>query len=46
MSKDQDAFILRLRRQREERGVTLKAIAESTKIKESLLAALDRGDVS
>ena len=46
MSKDQDAFILRLRRQREERGVTLKAIAESTKIKESLLAALERGDVS
>ena len=46
MNEDCHAFGLRLRRQREDRGVTLKAIAESTKIKESLLAGLERGDVS
>lgn len=46
MNEDRDAFALRLRGQREHRGVTLKAIAESTKIKESLLAALERGDLS
>jgi transcriptional regulator with XRE-family HTH domain len=46
MSEDRNAFGLRLKRQREDRGVTLQAIAESTKIKQSLLAALERGEVS
>lgn len=46
MSADRDSFGSRLRDQREHRGITLKAIAESTKIKESLLAALERGDLS
>jgi transcriptional regulator with XRE-family HTH domain len=36
----------RLRDQREHRGVTLDAIAADTKIKASLLAALERGDVT
>jgi transcriptional regulator with XRE-family HTH domain len=35
-----------LREQRERAGVTLDAIASSTKIKSSLLAALERGDIS
>lgn len=42
----QHAFGSRLRTQRERRGVSLAAIAESTKIKLSLLDALERGDVS
>lgn len=46
MNEDRDAFGSRLRGQREHRGITLKAIAESTKLKESLLAALERGDLS
>lgn len=36
----------RLRAQRERRGITLTSIAESTKIKRSLLEGLERGDVS
>jgi transcriptional regulator with XRE-family HTH domain len=46
MSFQQQALGSRLRREREQRGVTLDAIAESTKIQKSLLAALERGDVS
>ena len=40
------AFGSRLRTQRERRGVTLESIADSTKIKRSLLEALERGDAS
>lgn len=40
------AFGLRLKTHRERRGITLESIAESTKIKRSLLGALERGDVS
>lgn len=40
------AFGSRLRTQRERRGVTLESIVESTKIKQSLLEALERGDAS
>jgi transcriptional regulator with XRE-family HTH domain len=39
-------FGRRLRDQRERQGVTLEEIAAATKIKVSLLAALERGDVS
>jgi len=39
-------FGRRLREQREHAGVTLDAIASSTKIKSSLFAALERGDIS
>ena len=39
-------FGRRLRDQRERQGVTLEAIAATTKINVSLLAALERGDVS
>jgi len=39
-------FGQRLRRERERRGVRLETIAQSTKIKVSLLDALERGDVS
>ena len=39
-------FGRRLRDQRERQGVTLEAIAATTKIKASLLGALERGDVS
>lgn len=46
MNDERDAFGSRLRLLREHRGITLKAIAESTKLKESLLAALERGDLS
>lgn len=41
-----DDFGGRLRRRREEKGVSLAAIAEQTKIKASLLEALERNDVS
>ena len=41
-----DSFGARLRRRREEQGVELAAIAEQTKIKTSLLEALERDDVS
>jgi transcriptional regulator with XRE-family HTH domain len=40
------AFGSRLRTQRERRGVTLESIVDSTKIKLSLLAALERGEAS
>ena len=40
------AFGSRLRTQRERRGVTLESIIDSTKIKRSLLEALERGDAS
>jgi transcriptional regulator with XRE-family HTH domain len=40
------AFGDRARRQRERRGVTLEAIAKSTKVSKSLFAALERGDCS
>jgi len=40
------AFGSRLRTQRERRGVTLESIVDSTKIKRSLLVALERGDAS
>jgi transcriptional regulator with XRE-family HTH domain len=40
------AFGSRLRTQRERRGVTLESIVDSTKIKSSLLEALERGDAS
>ena len=39
-------FGRRLRDQRERHGVTLEAIAATTKINVALLAALERGDVS
>jgi transcriptional regulator with XRE-family HTH domain len=42
----QHAFGARLRTQRERHGVSLAAIADSTKIKLSLLDELERGDVS
>ena len=38
-------FGQRLRDERERRGLTLRAIAESTKIPLSLLAGLERGDI-
>jgi len=40
-----DAFGPALKAQREQRGITLQAIADSTKISVSLLAALERNDV-
>ena len=40
------AFGSKLRMQRESQGVSLASIAESTKIKRSLLDGLERGDVS
>jgi len=40
------AFGDMLRRQREKRGITVKAIAEQTKIGASFLEALERGDCS
>ena len=36
----------RLRRHREQRGVSLRSVAETTKISHPLLQALERGDVS
>lgn len=44
MVSERRAFGDRLRRQRERRGVTLEAIANSTKVSKSLFAALERGD--
>lgn len=46
MTAEHEAFGLRLKTHRERRGITLESIAESTKIKRSLLAALEAGDVS
>ena len=45
MSTAQHEFGRRLRDEREHRGLTLEAIADSTKIPLSLLAGLERGDV-
>jgi transcriptional regulator with XRE-family HTH domain len=42
----QQMFGPRLKAERERKGITLKSIAESRKIKESLLAALERNDLS
>jgi len=39
-------FGSRLKERRESQGITLEAIAESTKIRVSLLAALERNDLS
>src|SRR5688572_28023270 len=41
-----ESFGTKLRAQREQRHVTLKAIAEQTKIKASLLECLERDDIS
>jgi len=41
-----ESFGLRLRSERERRGIVLESIAASTKIKTSLLADLERGDLS
>lgn len=41
-----DSFGARLRRRREQQKIALSAIAEQTKIKQSLLDALERDDVS
>jgi len=41
-----DSLGWNLRSERERRGITLEAIAQSTKIRPSLLAALESGDVS
>jgi transcriptional regulator with XRE-family HTH domain len=43
---DRDTFGPRLRVERERRGISLKNIAESTKIKESLFVELERNDFS
>jgi transcriptional regulator with XRE-family HTH domain len=43
---EHQAFGLRLKGQRDRRGITLESIAETTKIKRSLLASLERGDVT
>ena len=40
------AFGRRMREARERKGISLQTVAESTKIKMSLLASLERGDVS
>jgi hypothetical protein len=46
VNADAYAFARELRDQRERRGVTLQTIAAQTKINVSLLAGLERGDVS
>lgn len=46
MTPEHEAFGLRLKTHRERHGITLESIADSTKIKRSLFAALERGDVS
>jgi len=43
---EQAAFGSRLRQERERRDISLAAVSESTKIAQSLLAALERGDAS
>lgn len=43
---DPAAFGARLRRQREQRGISLQTIADSTKVGASHFAALERGDCS
>ena len=46
MNERQQEFVARLRQQRERRGVTLDSIAERTKIKRSLLVALEQNNLS
>jgi len=46
MNERQQEFVARLRQQRERRGVTLDSIAQKTKIKRSLLVALEQNDLS
>jgi hypothetical protein len=43
---DRDTFGPRLKQERERRGIALKSIAASTKLKESLFAELERNDFS
>lgn len=45
MSSERDAFGPRLKAERDRRGITLQAIADSTKISISFLAALERNDM-
>jgi transcriptional regulator with XRE-family HTH domain len=45
-TSEQVAFGAELRQQRERRKISLATVAESTKIKQSLLASLERGDAS
>jgi hypothetical protein len=45
-SRMPDSYGARLRQQREERGIALGAIAKQTRIKETLLEALERDDLS
>ena len=46
VSDEQAEFGAQLRLERERRGIALSTVAETTKIAESLLAALERGDVA
>jgi transcriptional regulator with XRE-family HTH domain len=46
VTAEHEAFGLRLKTHRERCGITLESIADSTKIKRSLFASLERGDVS
>jgi helix-turn-helix protein len=46
VTADRNTFGPRLKRERERRGVALKAIADSTKLKESLFVELERNDFS
>ena len=46
VSDEQADFGAQLRLERERRGIALSTVAESTKIAESLLAALERGDIT
>jgi transcriptional regulator with XRE-family HTH domain len=46
MKSNRDTFGARLKVEREQRGISLSAIARSTKIKESQFAELERGDDS
>ena len=46
MNNSRETFGPTLKQRRESQGLALKTIADTTKIQESLLAALERGDVS
>jgi cytoskeletal protein RodZ len=46
MSRSDDDFGARMRHAREQRGVSLRQIADSTKISVSALEALERNDIS
>ncbi|HWF85162.1 MAG TPA: helix-turn-helix transcriptional regulator [Vicinamibacterales bacterium] len=46
MTLPEEDFGARLRQQRERRGISLAAVADALKIKRSLLADLERGDLS